>query len=274
MGERLQLRPWSAVSSMRQRQPSSSVLEGQTSVPSASSTGLAPDGPIDAARQALRRRPALPLVGRAHEHAPPELGARAHLVEEEERAAAGPEQHGIPAGQLPAARPLAAGDEARLAPAVLIPVREPDAHIGGPFARAAEPGADEPAGCRLDDRRGVRRWKGCGLEDEAPAQPGGAGKGQTSHAAVSGSTFAQAGKNMAAMRSRARPCGHEPRASALPRQKMWRHCHAQPSLRPVARRRRCRGHRLRLQRCRRGQGDHHQVQPRRVRPTRPRARAP
>src|SRR5438445_3116302 len=93
------------------------------------------------------------VAGVAH-IAGPGHRAGAGLVKEENRVAAALEQH-----RVPARKALLLRDSLRCGPAFAVEACQPDFHIGRPFAASTEPGGQETAGVRFDDRRCVTGWE-------------------------------------------------------------------------------------------------------------------
>ena len=144
-------------------QPWSSVLEPATTTPSGSSTGFARMGPRMPGGSGRAGDHVRPSVRRRADETPPLARARARLVEEEQRAARGLEEHRVPAGQRRPVPVRAPGDLDGRRPAAAAPAREPDADVGVALVRAAEPRRDEPVR-RLDERGSVRRGERRALE--------------------------------------------------------------------------------------------------------------
>ena len=159
-----QVWPRSVVRSKWTRQPRSSKLVGARIEPSLSVIGLFLTGPRKPSGRRLGLRPGLAVVSRRDQHAPPVRGGRPGLVEQPERSTLGLKEDRVPAREtFPPFVPPRHLDRRR-PPFAFVP-RQPDADVGKPFIRPAEPGGDQ-SGLGFDDRRGMRGRERRILEDE------------------------------------------------------------------------------------------------------------
>ena len=120
----------------------------------------------DAVGQASCVAPLAAAVAARAQHPPPLLRRRPNLVEEHQRPAARLEQYRVPRRVPRAVELQSIGDFDARRPSVFLLPGHPDAHVGAPLARPAEPRRHELVRRCLDDRRGVHRRIRPALVDE------------------------------------------------------------------------------------------------------------